>query len=73
VTWQERGRCRTDDVDPSIFFPGEGERAVVNQARKICFRCPVRVACLQFAVDHGEVGIWGGTTDYERRNMRRSA
>ncbi|MER7688437.1 WhiB family transcriptional regulator [Streptomyces sp. NPDC097610] len=34
-------------------------------------RCPVRERCLQWALDVGQVGIWGGTTESERRATRR--
>jgi WhiB family redox-sensing transcriptional regulator len=66
--WMEKGRCRTEDRD--LFFPNEGERDKVKKARKICARCPVRARCLQHALEYDENGIWGNTTDYERRQIR---
>jgi WhiB family transcriptional regulator, redox-sensing transcriptional regulator len=70
-SWMERGACRTTPgVDPAVFFPHEGDRRSVNTARKLCFRCDVRLQCLDFCLDNDEQGIWGGTTDYERRQMR---
>lgn len=32
--------------------------------------CPHLDECLRFALDNKERGIWGGTTEEERRNMR---
>ncbi|GAA5152606.1 MULTISPECIES: WhiB family transcriptional regulator [Amycolatopsis] len=71
--WQERAACR--DEDPELFFPvsemGPGARQVA-QAKAVCARCPVRAECLQYALDTGlDHGIFGGTTDAERRKLVR--
>lgn len=71
--WQENAACR--DEDPELFFPvsemGPGARQV-EQAKAVCARCPVRAACLQYALDAGlDHGIFGGTTDGERRKLLR--
>jgi len=43
----------------------------LKSTRDICRGCSVRVPCLQFALgDPDLVGIWGGTTERERRAMR---
>jgi hypothetical protein len=37
-------------------------------------RCPVRVECLEYALQDGDCfdhGIWGGTTPRERRKLFR--
>jgi hypothetical protein len=31
----------------------------------------VRPECLAFAIDNDERGVWGGTSEAERRAMRR--
>ncbi|MTD58412.1 WhiB family transcriptional regulator [Amycolatopsis pithecellobii] len=71
--WQEEAACR--DEDPELFFPvserGPGARQVA-QAKAVCARCPVRAECLQYALDAGlDHGIFGGTTDAERRKLFR--
>jgi WhiB family transcriptional regulator, redox-sensing transcriptional regulator len=46
----------------------------VAEAKAICGRCPVREACLSFALSTGQgEGIWGGLTSDERRRQRASA
>lgn len=35
-----------------------------------CRTCPVRAECLEYALDIGAVGIWGGTTTEQRRQIR---
>ncbi|WP_405623745.1 WhiB family transcriptional regulator [Streptomyces sp. NBC_00076] len=70
--WRERAACLR--VDPELFFPisaiGPNTRQV-DEAKAICGRCPVAEQCLDWAVREGRVdGIWGGTTESERRAMR---
>jgi WhiB family redox-sensing transcriptional regulator len=66
--WMREGRC--GETDPEIFFPEKG--GSVREAKKICARCPVRAECLDYALGHDEqYGVWGGTSEQERRRMRR--
>jgi WhiB family redox-sensing transcriptional regulator len=66
--------CR--GVDPELFFPIGTEGPAVEQitaAKFVCGTCPIRSACLTWALDTGqEHGVWGGTTEDERRSMRRT-
>lgn len=39
--------------------------------KAICGRCPVAVECLNYALEYGMEGIWGGTSDYQRRQLNR--
>jgi WhiB family transcriptional regulator, redox-sensing transcriptional regulator len=72
--WMSQGACRGED--PGLFFPvaeiGPSLREV-EQARAVCRRCPVLAACLRYALDTRQEGIWGATTDGERRAIRRAA
>ena len=72
--WMSHGACR--GADPELFFPvrelGPSPRKI-EQAKAICGRCPVRLACLSYAADTRQHGIWGGTTDDERRAMLAAA
>jgi WhiB family redox-sensing transcriptional regulator len=65
--------CAT--VDPEAFFPekGVGGHRAVKVAKNICKRCPYVEKCLQWAIDNSESGIWGGTTEKERRVHRRAS
>lgn len=70
--WTEQGICRT--VDPDVWFPEVGcGRPAVQTAVKICQGCPVRRECLAAALERNErFGIWGGTTERQRRGMREA-
>jgi WhiB family redox-sensing transcriptional regulator len=63
------------DEDPELFFPEPGQRATV--AKRICASCPVRPQCLQFALSVGsrddDYGVFGGTSEWERRGQRKAA
>ena len=65
--WRELATCRGTDLE--VFFPGRGETA--GPARQICAACPVRQACLDYAITNRIVhGIWGGLTERERRALQ---
>jgi WhiB family transcriptional regulator, redox-sensing transcriptional regulator len=75
VNWREIAACR--DADPDLFFPvGTAGPALrqIEEAKRICRACPAQARCLAWALDHGVAsGVWGGTTQDERRAIRRSA
>jgi WhiB family redox-sensing transcriptional regulator len=70
-SWRDRAACL--GTDPEVFFPLTEyglSRAQIAQARQICHACPVQWSCLTWALLHGVTeGIWGGTTETERRVM----
>lgn len=66
-TWMDHALCQ--DVDPGVFFPERGQPTA--PAKRICAACPVRAECLSYAVDRYMThGIWGGTSERERRQIR---
>ncbi|MFK0120833.1 WhiB family transcriptional regulator [Streptomyces sp. NPDC090994] len=75
MDWRDLGLCLRED--PDLFFPigsaDSGLSAVqTDEAKAVCRRCPVAERCLAWAVEAGPVeGIWGGTTEGERRALRR--
>jgi WhiB family redox-sensing transcriptional regulator len=65
----EQAACAGENVN--TFFPDmPNSRAVA--AKAICKTCPVINDCLQHALENYEQGVWGGTTDNQRRHLRRS-
>lgn len=68
LSWRQRAACR--GVDPDIFYPASDEDA--DEAKGICGVCPVREACLEYAlVNRERDGVWGGATERERRRLIR--
>ncbi|QLJ06793.1 WhiB family transcriptional regulator (plasmid) [Streptomyces sp. NEAU-sy36] len=57
-------------TDPDLFFPEGGAKIsnAVQQAKQVCGRCPIRRACLSWALETRQpAGIWGGMSEKERR------
>jgi WhiB family redox-sensing transcriptional regulator len=64
----EQAVCRT--VGTALFFPEVGHEEQYADAKAVCAVCPVKDPCLQDALDGDEYGVWGGTSEAERRQMR---
>lgn len=68
LTWRKRAACQ--GVDPEVFYPVSEEDS--ENAKVICNQCPVREACLEYAIAYRERdGVWGGATERERRRIVR--
>jgi WhiB family redox-sensing transcriptional regulator len=72
--WRSQALCR--DTDPDLFFPvgtTGGALLQLEQARAVCRECPVQAECLDFALaTNQDSGVWGGTSEEERRVLRRA-
>ena len=73
------------DENPAIFYPdvpeGIGWDKAINAelwkkayapAKAICVGCPALQPCLSWALEHDEQGVWGGTDEDERAEIRRN-
>ena len=71
--WRKHALCR--DTDPDLFFPvGTTGPAIeqIENAKAVCRSCVSQSACLEFAlVTNQDSGIWGGTSEEERRKLRK--
>lgn len=71
--WMAAARCREsgDDLHFPTAEPGSPAfTAQVSAAKQDCHACPVRTACLAYALETAEPhGIWGGMTPRERRRL----
>lgn len=57
-----------------MFFPDASDHVSIRAAKNVCLTCPVRLACLQWALDtNQQFGIWGWLTEDERRRVSRGA
>lgn len=71
TAWRDFALCRQID-SAAPFYPERGESSVA--AKRICAMCSVKALCLAEALATPEVhdhGVWGGTSAYERRRLRR--
>lgn len=57
-------------MDTNMFFPDTPEE--MRAAKEFCRKCPVREACLEFALEtRQDNGVWGGASEKERRRIRK--
>lgn len=69
--WSKRAKCRdtglsAEELDKVFFATSPRESQI---GKKICTGCPVKDPCKFYAIVHNEIGTWGGTTSFERRQI----
>jgi WhiB family transcriptional regulator, redox-sensing transcriptional regulator len=68
--WIEKAECRKPEHDTNTFFPERGSNTI--PAKRICYDCPVRAECAEYAIALSErIGVWGGLSERDRRKIRR--
>lgn len=80
--FDDKGSPLCSKVDPEMFFPLDPVEGSSNyreqyiseqEAKSLCGTCPYKFECLAYAMKIPEIqGIWGGTTQGERRSLKRS-
>lgn len=74
MDWRQKAACL--DEDPELFFPVGTTGLALEQterAKAVCSGCDVLEACLEWALESNQdAGVWGGTSEDERRTLRRS-
>ena len=81
LEWWGRARAGCRGTDTEAFYPGvataagpvtdDHAQAERTHARALCTGCPVTAPCLELAlrIPAGAHGIWGATTERDRRAM----
>lgn len=70
LDWLDDASCA--QTDPEAFNPEKGGSA--RRAKAICAMCDVEAECLAYALaNHPLPGVYGRTTERERRAMKRDA
>lgn len=63
------GRCR-DGENHHLFFSQRASELALAQA--LCHQCPVRISCLEVALEEGlEYGVWGGVIFWDGQAYHR--
>ncbi len=64
-----QGRCR-DGSNHELFFSQRARD--LASAQSLCASCPVRIPCLEVALEEGlEYGVWGGVIFWEGQAFHR--
>lgn len=67
--WPQQGLCVGDD--PEKWFPVHGKDPNLAASRMICAACPVKLQCLEFALEtQSDDGVFGGLSGAERVRLR---
>ncbi len=60
---------------PDMFFIDEQDplqKEKIKTSRKLCEMCPIKMKCLEYALEANEThGIWGGLTYKERKRLKK--
>jgi WhiB family redox-sensing transcriptional regulator len=67
--WSDDAACL--GLDPDMFLSDNDATAAGDYATalEVCGRCPVTEHCLEFALRTGSPGVWGNTTEAQRRKL----
>jgi WhiB family redox-sensing transcriptional regulator len=72
--WRKVAACKR--TEPDLFFPVGTTGPAIDQiemAKRVCHTCEAIESCLDFALaTNQEAGVWGGTSEEERRRLRKS-
>ncbi len=71
LMWTDQASCK--GLDTNDFFVDDGNKRYENEPylKRICSNCPVRLVCLDYALNHAVTGWWGGMSEKNRRSMRQ--
>ena len=67
--WQDKANCQSIDVNS--FFPEDRGHPYPIELKRICGNCSVQKECLNYAVKYRVQGYWAGTTEIQRRALKR--
>ena len=68
--WMHEAACRGQGFD--TWFPTDDVGEQADGARRICAGCPVRLECLDYALNCSiRHGLWGGLSPEERAALNR--
>jgi len=69
TNWHNKALCRGSDIN-GFFQDTVGFKANYSAQRVMCAQCPVRLECLDFALNnHIKYGLWGGIAPRNRRDV----
>jgi WhiB family redox-sensing transcriptional regulator len=72
LDWMDDGACSDPLVDPELFFPSQGGQSAA--AIKLCGACIVRQVCREYAPERPYLsGVWGATTERQRKVLRKGS
>jgi WhiB family redox-sensing transcriptional regulator len=68
--WKKFAACSNLPTELFIEEWSDEPNYPPSEVKKICDACPVKPECLAYALKNDEVGTWGGTSSYQRRQLK---
>jgi WhiB family redox-sensing transcriptional regulator len=69
--WHAQAACRGSGTEAFVI---DAKKELSAEVLALCEGCQVRAECFEYAMAHPDlVGVWGGTTERERRVLRTKA
>lgn len=70
TNWRDTAACQGKNNDR--WFPQPSNLTDVDNAKALCFDCPVLFQCAQYALTtRQDTGIWGGLSERQRTTIRK--
>lgn len=69
LVWKKDAKCKNKGAE--FFFPSRYDQLAIRNAKEFCKGCPVMEPCLEFGLTLHVHGVWGGTSELERKRIRR--
>ena len=63
--------CAQSGSDFWFPEPGQGSKPETHFARSICNNCIHQSECAEWGIHNERYGIWGGLTEWDRKQLRR--
>ncbi len=68
MDWQKDAACSLPENRDKMDYFFSKEIFEKYEAKNLCFSCPVRAKCLQWALEHRVIhGVWGGRDEVDIR------
>lgn len=59
-------------IDVEMFFPQDTKHYIEPELiKRVCDNCVVKTECYDYAIEHAVIGWWGGTSEQQRKEIRR--
>lgn len=74
LTNDEREKAGCREVGYDLYdWAADGDNTAQRDAKQICATCPIRLRCLEVALENNEqFGVFGGKTTSERARIRKA-
>lgn len=63
--------CKADPDPDRWFESGKASSKDLAAMQRLCDHCPLRQACLEYAMENAVAGFWAGTTYADRERVRQ--